>query len=116
MKCTQCGIDLIEVTIHYETGDVHLCPNHAGVEVDAAMELREVGECRLCDCAAVATIHDFKFDDERTRVTYSVCGKHADAFINRRLAKASGCMTFLTHDDFYDQESGEALQPTLGSH
>lgn len=127
-QCAVCKIDLLAVTLH-KSADVSLCPNHAvlwaignaipGMPPEAPPG-RVLPDCCLCDEGgenACATIHDFKFDDDRTEMEWKVCGVHARAFIRHTLKPAdvktliavAGCQTFLTHDDFYD-EDGNALQ------
>lgn len=76
------------------------------------------GTCVFCGSPTSATIHDFKFDEERTRVDYEVCANHLVLLALCHLPKADvqklrGLVdgeVFYTHGDFYD-EDGEALQP-----
>lgn len=79
-----------------------------------------------CDCRAGIegiTVHDFMFDERRTRVDWKFCPNcsllvgvnfilHAlppHTFFD--MLERAGGMTFMLHDDFYDQDTGEALQP-----
>ena len=68
------------------------------------------------------TVHDFKFDEQRTRIEWHFCPNCSVGLAVRLLRHAlrpdevkllwerAGMETFMTHDDFYDEE-GNALQP-----
>lgn len=76
-------------------------------------------KCVLCGCDIKGiTVHDFKFDDERTEVDWQLCPNHAIFWMLRRLSpeqvqkirELAGGDTFHTHGDFYDKE-GNSIQP-----
>ena len=96
-------------------------PNAAAYAAKHAHSLVNKGRicCVLCDAQVRgATFYDFKFNKERTQLSWDMCPNHtircamrmlsnSDVLLLRNLA---GGETFITHDDFYD-ENGESLQP-----
>lgn len=74
--------------------------------------------CVLCGKPSCAIEHDFKFDEERTRIDYHLCRKHFIDNQRLRLDKKSYFkikefaqgITFRIHDDFYT-EKGRPVQP-----
>lgn len=135
--CTLCGTGMTGLTLHRKTADASLCPNCAIVwaigylKAPERAKLAALGEfadqkmeCCLCSAngianSAVATVHDFKFNEARTDVQWHVCEIHARTFerLNlhpndvKALTKIAGVReTFMTHSDFYD-EDGNAVQP-----
>ena len=86
------------------------------------MAKRKAFKCVLCGCAVKGiTVHDFKFDAQRTDVDWQLCPKDAIGWLLRRLTpyqvlkirKLAGGETFHTHSDFYNN-NGKSLQPVLG--
>jgi len=78
--------------------------------------------CVLCGHPLLgATIHDFKFDEKRTRIDWPVCPNHLATWVVRRLTpeqvkmlrQIAGCETFATHEDFYDEDGNGRAVVTL---
>jgi hypothetical protein len=124
-NCDLCKTPMYAATFSNLNGiqNVKACPNCMIMSVLEG-EIKSVkSDCRclLCDSQKVAAlIHDFKFDEERTHVEYSVCLYHCKRLIRKNLKPADvlkmrahfGIDTFQIHDDFYD-EKGNALQPKI---
>lgn len=79
--------------------------------------------CCICgESLEGITIHDFRFDENRTRIDWQFCPNHSILVGLRTIQHAlrpdewaffmsrAGMTTFMLHDDFYD-EDGRALQP-----
>lgn len=79
--------------------------------------------CCICESGVTGcTVYDFRMDDARTEIEWHFCRNcsltHAVPLIRcalnreqfRAMVKMAGGLTFLTHEDFYN-EKGRALQP-----
>jgi hypothetical protein len=118
-KCGVCGINMIAAEMLTKDRPSPLCPNHATEEALTVLGHGDKSQpCTLCRKPSVAIIHDFKFDEKRTGITYPACRTHFKAIFKHNLTKEEyfmllaqiGQISFNIHDDFYT-EDGLAVQP-----
>jgi len=125
-RCSVCKANIIELQLSYDDprDDVFLCPNDSIAFVMSRNNKltgkeKTQGTCCLCKNPAVAIVHDFQFNEHHTLVEWCCCEAHMSGLVRRDLKPKDalelisnfGHMTFLTHDDYYDQASGQAIQP-----
>lgn len=128
--CSGCGISYVSTSF----GDKHFCANCSCCLALGEKNFKNISfslpnvrfkvkktdvQCVCCTRPSCAIEHDFRFDEERTRVSYPVCRNHFIRLNRRNLEKAAFFkikefakdITFNIHDDFYHPLTGKAFQP-----
>lgn len=110
-KCDRCGIEILGNTISNGTDEITLCPNHL-IGYEVTFESSPKMPCAVC---GEDGYHYVTFDKD---IDTHLCKKHVHQLIDRNLTPEafftlyeSFPEAFLLHDDFYDEETGESIQP-----